>query len=344
MPQKEYIQIPTSVKTAGDNTLWVTMSTDDMDRHGEEVSQNWNLESFLGNPVVLNGHQYNDTTEAIGRVDVLIQKEHSLEGKIRFAVEENPKANIIFDLYKGGFLNAFSVGFIPGEEENELLELSAVTVPANALALAKAKGVDVGEMEADYSELTVEQLKGVLKEKGISTTGNKKELVGRLEDEEEVEEKEEEVEQKSPTCRMEDETKEECVNRKIPELIEEGMEQDQAVAVANEMCEESCEELEQNAEEIKALYEEKAGRVLSAATKKKIQTAKEALEQLLTADEKSVEEDENEEVEEEVVVTENKIKSAIKGLHKELDETHEDNLSIKKKKLHKALRLLSRKQ
>jgi len=312
--EKQYIQVPTSVKTAGDNTLWVIMSTDDMDRHGEEVSQNWNLDSFLDNPVVLNGHQYQDTTEAIGRVEILLQKEHSLEGKIRFAVEENPKAKIIFDLYKGGFLNAVSVGFIPGEEENELLELSAVTVPANALALAKAKGINVGEMEVDYSELTVEQLKGVLKEKELLTTGNKKELVGRLEDEDEFEEESEEEEKEI------DDTGEE---------VEEEVEK---------------EDLGENAEEIKALYEEKAGRVLSAATKKKIQTAKDALEQLLTADEKSVEEDENEEVEEEVVVTENKIKLAIKGLHKELDETHEDNLAIKKKKLHKALRLLSRKQ
>lgn len=299
--EKEYIQIPTSIKTAGDNSLWAVMSTNDLDRHGEKVSQNWNLENFLNNPIVLNGHQYNDTTETIGRIDVLLQKDSSLEGKIRFAVEENPKAKIIYDLYKGGFLNAFSVGFIPGEEENELLELSAVTIPANALALAKAKGIDVGDMDVDYSELTVSQLKEILKDKELSTAGNKKELIGRLEDEEEVEEEAEEVE--------EEETDEET--------------------------------FEETTEEIKGLYEEKAGRVLSAATKKKIQTAKDALEQLLDADKKGVEEDEVEEVDEEVVVTENKVKSAIKALHKELDETHEDNLAIKKKKLHKALRLLS---
>lgn len=301
--KKEYIQIPTSIKTAGDNSLWAVMSTDDLDRHGEKVSQNWNLENFLNNPIVLNGHQYNDTTETIGRIDVLLQKDLSLEGKIRFAVEENPKAKIIFDLYKGGFLNAFSVGFIPGEDENELLELSAVTIPANALALAKAKGIDVGDMEADYSELTVNQLKDILKEKELSTVGNKKELIGRLEDDDEVEEEAEEVEE-----------------------VEEEVEEE--------------ETFEETTEEIKGLYEEKAGRVLSAATKKKIQTAKDALEQLLDADKKGVEEDEVEEVEEEVVVTENKVKSAIKALHKELDETHEDNLAIKKKKLHKALREL----
>lgn len=46
---------------------------------------------------------------------------------------------------------------------------------------------------------------------------------------------------KSPACRKKDETKEECVARKIPELIGEGMKQDQAVAVANSVCSISCD-------------------------------------------------------------------------------------------------------
>ena len=50
-----------------------------------------------------------------------------------------------------------------------------------------------------------------------------------------------EAETKSPACRQEGETKEECVERKIPELIDEGMEQDQAVAVANSVCETKCD-------------------------------------------------------------------------------------------------------
>ena len=37
--------------------------------------------------------------------------------------------------------------------------------------------------------------------------------------------------------RREGESKSECVERKIPILIDEGMDQDQAVAVANELCE-----------------------------------------------------------------------------------------------------------
>lgn len=36
--------------------------------------------------------------------------------------------------------------------------------------------------------------------------------------------------------RRPDETKQECVDRAVPKLIDEGMTSDQAVAAANEMC------------------------------------------------------------------------------------------------------------
>src|ERR1043165_1246225 len=65
--------------------------------------------------------------------------------RIQFAVDENPMARVAYGLYKGGFLNAVSVGFIPirgdnGSQEKayrrkfleqELLEVSAVSIPAN---------------------------------------------------------------------------------------------------------------------------------------------------------------------------------------------------------------------
>lgn len=52
------------------------------------------------------------------------------------------------------------------------------------------------------------------------------------------------MEEKSPACRQDGETTEECVTRKIPELVKEGMDQDQAVAVANSVCETACSEKE----------------------------------------------------------------------------------------------------
>lgn len=45
---------------------------------------------------------------------------------------------------------------------------------------------------------------------------------------------------KTPPCRQEDETKQECINRKIPELREEGYEQDEAYAIASSMCSKKC--------------------------------------------------------------------------------------------------------
>jgi phage head maturation protease len=70
--------------------------------------------------------------------------------RVEFATEANPIAKIAYNLYKGKFLNAVSVGFIPLQWENgeagklwnrryteqELLEVSAVGIPANPNALA----------------------------------------------------------------------------------------------------------------------------------------------------------------------------------------------------------------
>lgn len=61
-----------------------------------------------------------------------------------------------------------------------------------------------------------------------------------VEEQVDVETEEPMLEEKSPACRQSDETVEECVARKIPELMDEGMEHDQAVAAAHSICEEPC--------------------------------------------------------------------------------------------------------
>jgi hypothetical protein len=273
--KKLYENIPVKVSSVDSNSLWATFSTDDKDRHGDRVAQNWNLQNFMNNPVVLNSHSYQDSTETIGRVEALVQKDHSLEGKIRFAIDENPKAKVIFDLYKGGFLNAFSVGFMPGEEENELLELSAVSVPANAMALAKQKGIDVSML-----------------------------------DDEDIEEEEEEED--------------------IADLMEDEQ------------------------EELKIMFKE--GRVLSASNRKKIQSAIDALQALLSTDKGYDGEDEEEPSEEEnerqedtdyveettEETTENKIEKALRVLQKEVEtrSQEENDRAELKRKLNKSIRSL----
>lgn len=154
--------MPVSIKAIDKENYRLTMvaSTQDVDRHGDTVLQaGWDIKPFGKNPVILNSHNYYDATEVIARAE-----NTRIEGKGKrakliqewvFAVNENPKAKIIFDLYAGGFLHASSVGFIPRKfaekpdgsrdwyviEEAELLEVSAVSVPANAMALAKSKGL-----------------------------------------------------------------------------------------------------------------------------------------------------------------------------------------------------------
>jgi len=153
----EYLKALIEIKKIDENkaSLDGIFSSANEDRHGDIVMQNFDLKAFKKNPVILNSHDHGDATEVIGKASGVKVKDGKLQGKITFAVNENPKAKIIFDLYKGGFLNAFSVGFIPKEFDDkkniiksELLEVSAVSVPANADALvqAKAKGIDVDKL------------------------------------------------------------------------------------------------------------------------------------------------------------------------------------------------------
>lgn len=155
--KKLKIKVNNNTIDTKNHTMWAIISTSDKDRDGDIVLQNWDLENFKNNPVFVNSHKSTDATEVIGRVEELRKNnEGNLEGKFKFAVKENPKAEIIFKLYAGGFLNAVSAGFLPKEfgsngeiRESELYEVSAVPVPANAMALAKSKGIDVEKLKKD---------------------------------------------------------------------------------------------------------------------------------------------------------------------------------------------------
>ncbi len=154
MSKKVYKQMSIDVKAVDEEKFEVegVFSTAKEDRHGEIVFQNWDLKPFKKNPVILNSHNYRDIAEVIGKAVKIGVKDNQLEGKIQFAVNENPKAKIAWELVKNKFVSAFSVGFIAREFDDkwnilkaELLEISLVSVPANDEALAKAKafGIDV---------------------------------------------------------------------------------------------------------------------------------------------------------------------------------------------------------
>ena len=148
-------------------------STATLDRYHEIIEPaGWRLDSYRKNPVFQNAHNYGDILFTLGRAVSTevrnIEGRQALFQRIQFATEVNPVARIAHGLYKGGFLNAVSVGFIPlrwedgGKEreaaecgalereaseergsaprrrylEQELLEVSAVAIPANPDALA----------------------------------------------------------------------------------------------------------------------------------------------------------------------------------------------------------------
>jgi HK97 family phage prohead protease len=137
------------------STLDFIVSDETLDRYDEViVASGWKLDNYLRNPVFQNSHQYGDIIYTIGRA--LTTEVRTMQGRtvlyqrVEFATEANPIAKIAYNLYKGRFLNAVSVGFIPirwemGEPgdriarrytEQELLEVSAVGIPANPNALA----------------------------------------------------------------------------------------------------------------------------------------------------------------------------------------------------------------
>lgn len=175
MPDMLIKQFVSKVSVDDDErTVTAVISTVGVDRDKEVLlSKGANLDQYLKNPIVLWAHSYTDTP--IGKSQWIKKTRKNLTAKVKFAeAEVSAKADEIYNLFKGGFLNAFSVGFIPTKEheptpdeikkkpewaearriydEWELLEFSAVPVPANpdALAMAvKTKDLDLSKETAD---------------------------------------------------------------------------------------------------------------------------------------------------------------------------------------------------
>lgn len=133
-------------------------STAAPDRAGDIVEQNWDLDAYKQNPVVLYGHDHGGLP--VGKAVSVGVVNGALKFKVQWVPREiHPHAGVVADMYRLGFLKAFSVGFRPLEIKSyadgadrpeglgpwgshivrsELLEVSAVAVPANAEALIGA--------------------------------------------------------------------------------------------------------------------------------------------------------------------------------------------------------------
>lgn len=135
-------------KTAESDKFHATFSTASEDRHGDIVYQSFDLKNFKSNPVFLDTHNYSSIEHIIGRVDNIKVKDNKLQGDVVFALD-NPKGLLAYKLAAGGFLNTTSIGFIPKEfddkgniTKSEMLEISGVSVPANAEALFDKKSIE----------------------------------------------------------------------------------------------------------------------------------------------------------------------------------------------------------
>jgi len=96
------------------------------------------LDNFVKNPVIPWSHNANEPP--VGKALWIKKGTKRITAKAKFAITD--RAEEVWQLFRGKFLNAFSVGFMPKArfiyDEWELLEFSPVTVPANPEALATA--------------------------------------------------------------------------------------------------------------------------------------------------------------------------------------------------------------
>ena len=143
----------------GDRCVQFTISKEVEDRDGDILRANGvDFTNYMKNPVFLSFH--NSREFPLGKVTKFWVEGNSVKAIVYFPTLEelssNPeqaseKAKLVdftYHCYKTGMLNAVSVGFIPlewVETENgfdiqkwELLEFSAVAVPANQDAIAEA--------------------------------------------------------------------------------------------------------------------------------------------------------------------------------------------------------------
>ncbi|MDD5016537.1 MAG: HK97 family phage prohead protease [Eubacteriales bacterium] len=191
-----YKDIEFKIKQLGDvseRTLRFIGSDETPDRDNDIIEvAGWNLDQYIKNPVFLWAHNYNEPP--IGKA-INVEKDmvtRKLVFDVKFpTADEYPFADTIYKLYKGGYINATSVGFkgvkfktrdepevtaMPEWQrgrryiEQDLLELSAVPVPSNpnALVQVRSKGFSDNDISKVFTEDTEEK---ELKEPGWRETG-----------------------------------------------------------------------------------------------------------------------------------------------------------------------------
>jgi hypothetical protein len=137
-------------------------STEGVKRDGKELlAQDWRLDNFRRNPVVLWVHDYMGNKLPIGRADVAIESQQ-LISDVEFD-QADEFARSIESKYRRGFLNAVSVGWSDVAEGkrimHDLMDVSAVPVPADPDALkaeqARALRAMLRDLETGHDRMAI---------------------------------------------------------------------------------------------------------------------------------------------------------------------------------------------
>jgi len=150
----EYKNFTITEKSFNDKDMTIThyISTVTPDRFGDIVNPyGMDAENYRKNPIVLFGHSHAARGNIIGKNIALLPDDFGVKAITKFA--DTPAGKDLYLLNKEGFLNAWSIGFIPKKtkiqnttvnnqpgtyniiDEWELLEYSSVPIPANPDAL-----------------------------------------------------------------------------------------------------------------------------------------------------------------------------------------------------------------
>ena len=165
------------------------------DRDGDIVKiDGIDLKNYKKNPIVLWAHQHDSLP--IGKATKVWKEDNKLMFKIQYATaEENSFADSVYKLTKGGYINAFSIGFAPDWDKaeknekskygyvfnkSELFEISAVPVPANPLALVQSKSIQKAVQDEVIDDLELKEIELYLKK--LADELEEKEFIDEVED------------------------------------------------------------------------------------------------------------------------------------------------------------------
>lgn len=166
-----------------DGKLIAIASTENEDRTGDVVkAEGWNLVNFKKNPVLLFAHKYNEPPIGIAG-DIRIEGKKLVFEPVFHEITQLAREVKSMYMSDPPIMSAFSVGFIPKKvneedphiiEKQELLEISAVPVPANAQALTLASKSYNTEEEREVNKWLEKEIKE--KENDIKDNDKEKDI------------------------------------------------------------------------------------------------------------------------------------------------------------------------